>query len=218
MKIRTSCVMLLWTICVASAADSTLATAHISQLGHGTRAILNGIPFSVVEFSDGSTPTGQELFAGRSYFPSDVGQPIVATAANEVGFNAFVSSLTDGQFDYVTYHIPFERDYSSEANFFTLPPGNNGVDFQGFRISSVVLVFNQLSFTSPGRNPNGDGLWTDFSFTADLSIIGSPIPEPSGGMLLSAGLLILCGQRWLRNGSKGVVPVDSRSKNLCLTV
>jgi hypothetical protein len=79
----------------------------------------------------------------------------------------------------------------TEANFFSyLPPGNNGIDLGGFDIAYYSLVFTSLEFDSPGSNPNMNGLWTDYSYSATFSVYGEPVPEPAS--LTVFGLILVC--------------------------
>jgi hypothetical protein len=111
-------------------------------------------------------------------------------------FNLYTSFLTDGRISYCCYIDTVGRGASAESGvpesrfFDFLPPGNNGVDLGGFAIDYYSLVFNTLNFASPGSNPNGDGNWTDYSYSAIFSVYGEPIPEPSYCYLTIAGVVI----------------------------
>jgi hypothetical protein len=48
-------------------------------------------------------------------------------------------------------------------------------DFQGYTVTAIGLSINSLTFESPGRNPNGDGNWTDCFYNVTFKIYG-PIP------------------------------------------
>jgi hypothetical protein len=87
----------------------------------------------------------------------------------------------------------------SEVEFFNgLPPGNNGIDLAGFQIAYFSLRFDPLVIASPGNDPNSDGKWTDYSFSAVFSVYGQSVPEPSPLGLLFLGVVALYAKaRWL---------------------
>lgn len=48
-----------------------------------------------------------------------------------------------------------------------------GPGFFGLRITRFVLVVDELTVTSPGSNPNGNGIWTDHTFRGRIDIYAS---------------------------------------------
>ncbi len=71
--------------------------------------------------------------------------------------------------------------------------GNEGsrVDLFGETITAFELVINDASFTSPGRNPNRDGIWTDYSYDLTLNIYGVSLPSSYTLFLSVLGVLVL---------------------------
>ena len=137
------------------------------------------------------------LFQGLFVSTKDIGQTYIEGPDDDPSdFNLYTSYLTDGRISYCCYigiigREGFAESGVPESDFFDfLPPGNNGIDLGGFAIDYYSLVFNSLNFASPGSNPNGDGNWTDFSFSATFSVYGEPIPEPSYCYLTIAGVVI----------------------------
>jgi PEP-CTERM motif len=64
----------------------------------------------------------------------------------------------------------------------------NGIDLQGFQIGSIGLHVDSLTISSPGSNPNGDGIWTDVFFEGTVTVYA--VPEPSSLGLL--GIFLGC--------------------------
>lgn len=71
------------------------------------------------------------------------------------------------------------------------------VDLKGYHITSIALLMNNIYINTPGFNPNGDGLWTDYRFDFSIVIDGesNPVPEPATLLLLASGLAVLAGVR-----------------------
>jgi len=47
-------------------------------------------------------------------------------------------------------------------------------DFAGAEITGIALELGAVSITSPGRDPNDDGLWTDVMIQGQVVILGHP--------------------------------------------
>ena len=94
------------------------------------------------------------------------GKLLTILPAVQTNFSGFVQSLTNG----ATNRIGLSSDLNGssitkpEYLFFQTSMGTNGLDLQGFRIDRIILRLNDLKLASPGSNPNGDGIWTDYSF------------------------------------------------------
>jgi hypothetical protein len=62
----------------------------------------------------------------------------------------------------------------SEAAFLALVTGLNDkpIDFAGYVVDTIDVRLFEVSLESPGRDPNGDGNWTEEVIRAELSIYG----------------------------------------------
>ena len=67
----------------------------------------------------------------------------------------------------------------------------SGIDFAGSTIQTILVETTTFDVFSPGSDPNGDGIWTDFHVLANVRIYG--VPEPSTMLLLGTGLLGVVG-------------------------
>jgi hypothetical protein len=88
------------------------------------------------------------------------------------GFAAVVAQLTDGALDQIGY-IGGTPNYvagpgwfiSPEPDFFGTQVGPSGIDLAGYAIDKIGFRVDSISLASPGSDPNGDGIWTDFSIS-----------------------------------------------------
>ena len=159
-------------------------TAYVRPV-HCTTSIGYGWPDNVAVFRD------LELtFA-------DIGSTFIATEHNDADFNGVVSLLTDGvnQSWMWCREIRFDPGGGGgcgswhERDLFG-PDTRNGIDFAGYTIESFELTLDALSWETPGRDPNGDGKWTDHYFRGTLTITGTPEPATLG-LLAMGGLAVV---------------------------
>lgn len=127
---------------------------------------------------------------------NDVGRTFVATASDPY-FSTLATTLANGNSDSVTCSATLIGSgwisslTRTEANFFSpLPQGGNGIDFEGFQISSLILRVNRLTINS---SP------TLSSYSSDFSVFVVGVPEPESYFLLLGSLtlfgLFRCGKR-----------------------
>jgi PEP-CTERM motif len=185
------------------AAVGTVATANISS-GGGIHAIIS----QDLRITLGYTGPTNTIFGQFTFHTSDVGSTFSIDQSSDPGFLPFLARATNG-----TLNTLSEISYAGgsltgkdvpETSFFTSFPygGNNGIDLGGFQIQRIDLTLNSLNFASPGSNPNGDGIWTDYSWNATVSFIGIlPVPEPGSAAILSTGLLVLL---WRKHVKKSI--------------
>jgi len=68
----------------------------------------------------------------------------------------------------------------------------SGIDLAGSKIQTILVETTIFDVFSPGSDPNGDGIWTDYHVLANVGIYGV-VPEPSTILLLGSGLIGVAG-------------------------
>ncbi len=112
-------------------------------------------------------------------FPTMVMEKV--TGIDDTDFNAFVSRLTDGEDD--ALHVlawspdgPIGGGGGLESEIDFLVP-SAGPDLIGYRVDSIREVL-EVDLQSPGADPLGTGINTDWSVSGFYEFYGTPIPEP----------------------------------------
>ncbi|MGD8732456.1 MAG: hypothetical protein PVH92_11285 [Anaerolineales bacterium] len=96
-------------------------------------------------------------------------------------FENAVSFLTDGHDGRVLSKVETTSGGGSssrmESAFFSAKPGpvSDHPDFSDFEIRAVELSIDRVVIDSPGKDPNSDGIWTDYGVYGDL-IVYADIP------------------------------------------
>jgi hypothetical protein len=209
------CLSLLF--CPRIFGQSLLTQAYLSG-GGGINVITNSLNLAIGFSTNESRNLIPALFNNVWVQTGNVGQVYTLRPGDDpVDFAQFTHYLTDGTVSYFGYEATVGpggggRSGIPEVNFFSyLPPGNNGIDLGGFDIAYYSLVFTALEFDSPGSNPNMNGQWTDFSYSATFSVFGEPVPEPASltllclilGVLLAITPLSDKSQQATRTGADG---------------
>ena len=146
-------------------------------------------------------PPNLALFEGVDVTPDDIGTVRVANSATDPDFDAVVALLTNGVNDLVTRSIVLQPGNlggtggTPETFYFGAGPGTNGIDLEGFNIESLSVRIDDFLLDSPGSDPNGNGIWTDYLLALTLIIHGSldtPVNVPTlSAISLLAFLLLL---------------------------
>ncbi len=184
-------------VAIAGAAFFSFVTGRTAQcatLGAEDFSIVGGASDSFKEFnptlaigqasmgagpSSSAPATNAPLFEGTTITPADVGRTFSATPTTDHNFNDFVAFLTDGSPDKVT--ITFGSGSLGRAGLFATKSGalfGGHPDLNGNTINSISLRINSFTLDRPGINPNGDGIWTDYSFNGTVTVDGQPVAAP----------------------------------------
>jgi hypothetical protein len=86
------------------------------------------------------------------------------TDSHSRNFDHIVGEITDGNSDVmsVASDILGWAFNKPEPEFFGAQAGPNGIDLAGYAISRIGFRVDDVSLVSPGGDPNGNGIWTDW--------------------------------------------------------
>jgi len=121
--------------------------------------------------SSGSLAT---IFAWLYVDASNSGETFVADATTDADWPYFSHYLSDGAPNQLWVFIVLSSGSGHGG-------GSTGPEFPGLIITRAVLHLGTVSVVSPGTNPNGDGNWTDWVFSATLELYGTG-PTAAGGV------------------------------------
>ena len=103
------------------------------------------------------------------------------SAVNDPDFRAFVELITDGVPD------SLEQGWWSASGPILAAGGGPDPDLSGYEIDYITQTLT-VSHDSPGKDLNGDGIWTDWSVSGVYEFYGNPVvPEPATLILLAFG-------------------------------
>jgi hypothetical protein len=114
-------------------------------------------------------------------FPQSVVNAV--SEQNEPEFEKFVEFLTDGVDQTIMTGVwdgvsgPGSAVGVPESYDLNMLVPSVGPDLVGYEIDHIKQVVT-VDLQSPGANPNGDGIWTDWSCTGHYEFYGTPVPEP----------------------------------------
>jgi hypothetical protein len=192
---------------------------HTEAFEGGSR-VLYPATFFLLGWGDGVQDPWADywLFDHVPVWPSDEGETFALTSSDDYDFDAFVAGITNGINNPINFMIDLDDGINSggggrhfpESDLF-YPEDPSRIDLLGFEITEIRLTVDTLWLDMPGRNPNGDGYWTDYVAKVTYEIHGVPVPEP--GTATQAVVLCL-GVLGLRRDTRGVIIVNSRSSSL----
>jgi hypothetical protein len=94
------------------------------------------------------------------------------------GLNNVIAELTDGGLDLLGFLARVNVSgpgwtIQGEPDFFGAQVGPSGIDLSGYAIHRIGFRVDAVSIDSPGEDPNGDGVWTDFSLSGAFVFEGT---------------------------------------------
>jgi len=99
------------------------------------------------------------------------------------GFADFAAGITNGQDNSIEQWVGSpvlnasgitgsDGSTDLESHLLAGQTGFGGVDLAGYTINAIGLRVDQFMIESPGENPNGDGIWTDWSIQGAYVVQG----------------------------------------------
>jgi hypothetical protein len=181
-------------LAAAAAAPGALLGSGSGGGGAGSREISHDVDFLL---TIGALIKHTSILPTQDLTEADVGRAFRATAANTPSFPAAAELLTDG-IDYYISPQWFMPGSSHAGNWLESKlfgdQTPNGIDFEGWTVEEIAIRIDRLEIDIPGRDPNGDGIWTDLTW--ELTVLVYGIPEPATLSLLAlGGLAVLCRRR-----------------------
>lgn len=174
---------------------STSARAEIlgeiyrtNSSGSGTRSVLESLHF-ILYVQEWPLPLEGEWDLFGPFNEEDLGQTRIISSESP-GFNSFVDFLTNGKDDWLYQKIHGSHMGSLESRGIDKFVESYEPDFYGYEITEITLTVNG-SIETPGRNPNDDGNWTDYSWETTYRFYGERVPEPTTLLLLAVGGMIV---------------------------
>ena len=158
-------------------AAEVLGVMGFDQNG-GIRSFPNSL---VLSLSVGVLTTAPALLFEFEATEDSSGSVITVDASTNPEFRDAVSLLQNGvdnQLELATKLLP--GGGGGAASPLESASFNGGIsgeflpDFAGARITHVVIAIDVISFVTPGSDPNGDGIWTDYSSRGRIVIMGHP--------------------------------------------
>ena len=134
----------------------------------------------VVDSMDISFSLGGENVFSFRVANADQGRTITVSESNNPDFSAAVIFLTDGNDDSADFGTLFPGGgggMSSNAESVWFKGGITGTydpDLAGTNVTHVLIHLDVVNIQSPGSDPNGNGIWTNYDFRIRMVIMGNP--------------------------------------------
>ncbi|MEO1088573.1 MAG: hypothetical protein AAFY88_30435 [Acidobacteriota bacterium] len=135
--------------------------------------------------SDETTEIRMNLFFGASAGDNtralvtstgigDAGKIFRANRTTNPNFDSIAATLTNGLDDfYIQLHAIESGGGGTsrlESSVFGDIPGGNGIDLEGFDVTDIIFKVTSFTLESPGSDPNGDGIWTEYLLIGTVTI------------------------------------------------
>jgi hypothetical protein len=193
MKKQVGLMLIIVNYCLVlnSYAMTAIPLGEINHNSGGGFAIIASGPEFLWEA--GESPVGGNGMFWDVVTPFDVGKTFLNSSAISENFDFFASMLTSGTDDFLWIEACCAGKGTFESRWLNKFVPTPTVDFYGYEITEIGLTVNALTIDSPGWNPNGDGVWTDYTYDVTFTIYG--VPEPTTVLSLGLGGLALL-RRW----------------------
>lgn len=159
---------------------------------------------SLASFTD-----GLDLFETSAFTQGDDGLVLVADSASDPDFDQIATQLTNGAINdkvfVETRLIGLAASAASQNElFWANRPGSSApADFSGYTLDRIEMAVELVSWVSPGRDSNNDGVWTDYEIDTRLDFYGTPIPEPAlAAMLAPLFVGLVVGRNYIRRNGR----------------
>ena len=161
-------------VCAASLPAHAFPVGSFDHSGAGgTARVLPGVDIRLEAQESSWGAPEATLFDSLVLTPSHVGAVFTAAPGTEPEFGAFAAHVTDGEDGWIDVMTESGGIGYQESSLL----GSAGSpDLAGYPISNIDLRVNKLTLDSPGRDPNGDGTWTDYSYGLTVTF---HIPTPA---------------------------------------
>lgn len=137
--------------------------------------------FPALEVGPGSNSPTDALLWGSRPVTQDNLLTVLEADASHADWDGIVTALTNGTPDPIDVRVRLDAPITSvqgdggdETRLFGPYIAPGAVDFAAFRITRITYEIKSMSTSSPGRDVNGDGNWTDVYMIAVLRVFGTP--------------------------------------------
>ena len=193
----------------APVAHGQLATLTMNQDGGGRN---NNTTFDIgatISYVRNGHTYNRMLIFGAQIRSGDRNLDFTIDAVSHgMEFTQFVAMLTDGLNDRLYFWLHTDRVPGLIVSWVGPAAGGwessvfaasslNGIDLAGHTVTALNFHVESFDLDIPGRDPNGDGIWTDCTVKATMTVV----PEPATMALLAGGLAALMLKRRCRRGS-----------------
>jgi hypothetical protein len=138
----------------------------------GGAEILTEVRFSLIIGNSGcSVEEAYALFDQLSIRDGEEGRTLGAQADNDPDFTNFAALLTDGVDTLMSTCVYGSGSGDYESRVLVGRP-STGPDLAGYTIDSIEFRIDSVLIASPGSNPNGTGIWTDYDLGGRVVILG----------------------------------------------
>jgi hypothetical protein len=148
---------------------------------------------------------GLDLFEASNFQQTDDGLVLTADSLSDPDFDQIAAQLTNGALldkVFVETRLLGSSGAAGAGHnefYWAGRPGSTAAaDFSGYVIDRIEMTCELVSWTSPGRDSNNNGIWTDYEIDTRLDFYGTPVPEPAHASALISLTVAAALRRKLR--------------------